>query len=395
MTGHRLARRSAPWLVAVVLLAHPAAAQQSMSEVLSFLLVNRSVQTGDFAADERATAAAGDALSRALLVELATLPVSSAGGGFAYRMNPALGTFERVSSGFGPIFAERALTTGRHRVTLGTAFRWTVFDRLDGRDLRSGTLVTTANRFLDEAAPFDAETLALRVRASTLTVFTNVGLTERLDVGALLPIVALHIEGERWDTYRGTTVLQAAASASTSGPADMAVRAKYRLLGTGPSGMSAATELRLPTGSRDDLLGAGQVAVRALAIASLERGRLASHVNIGAAAGGVSREVDYRGAVTMAVTPRVTLVGEVMGRWLGAPGSVVDRALPHPGIADVETTRLTSADDGLHSAIVVAGARVNLTSTWLLAGQVLMPVTDGGLRAVPSPTVSLEYAFSP
>jgi hypothetical protein len=73
----------------------------------------------------------------------------------------------------------------------------------------------------------------------------------------------------------------------------------------------------------------------------------------------------------------------------------VDRALPHPGIADVETTRLTSADDGLHSAIVVAGARVNLTSTWLLAGQVLMPVTDGGLRAVPSPTVSLEYAFSP
>jgi hypothetical protein len=386
------------WRLAALTLAlacpHPAFAQETMSDVLSFLLTNSSVQTGDFARDEAAARATSDTMSRALLVDLATLPVSSAGGGFAYRMNPTLGTFERVTDGFGPVFAERVLTVGRNQVSFGASYRVTDFDRLDGRNLRSGALVTTANRFVDEATPFDVETLELKIRASTLAVFANYGITERLDVGAVLPFVSLSITGERLDTYRGESFLQAAASASTTGPADLVVRAKYRLLGTGATGLSGGTELRLPTGSRDDLLGAGRTAAKVLLIGSLEGVRVASHANVGFVGGGVFEELDYNVALTFAVTPRLTLVGEAMGRRIRNVGAIAELSLPHPSIAGVETTRLVSEAGGsLHTAVAVVGLKVNLASTWLLSAHAMLPVTDAGLRPALSPMVSLEYSF--
>jgi hypothetical protein len=240
------------------------------------------------------------------------------------------------------VFTERVLTVGRDQLSFGASYRVTDFDRLDGRDLRSGTLVTTANRFVDEPTSFDVESLTLRVRASTLAVFANYGITERLDVGAVLPFVSLTITGERVDTYRGESVLQAAASASTTGPADLVVRAKFRLLGTSASGLSGGTELRLPTGSRDDLLGTGRTAVKVLLIGSLEGTRVASHANIGFLGGGVSEELDYNVALTFAVTRRLTLVGEAIGRRIRNVGAIADLSLPHPSIVGVQTTRLVS-----------------------------------------------------
>ena len=53
-----------------------AAAQQTVGDVLSFLLTNRSIPTDDFVRDEEAAASTRDSLSDLLLLELATLPVS-------------------------------------------------------------------------------------------------------------------------------------------------------------------------------------------------------------------------------------------------------------------------------------------------------------------------------
>src|SRR5437879_5767073 len=86
----------------------PAVAQQSISDVLSLLLTNHTIQTGDFVRDEQAAAATRDTMSGLLLLDLVTLPVSSSSGGFTYRFNPALGTVERSSNSFGPFFVERS-----------------------------------------------------------------------------------------------------------------------------------------------------------------------------------------------------------------------------------------------------------------------------------------------
>ena len=97
-------------------LATRSAAQQPVSDVLSFLLTNRSIPTADFARDGAAAAATRDSISNFLLIEVATFPVSSSAGAFTYRLNPALGTVERSSDSFGPFIAERSLTVGRGRL---------------------------------------------------------------------------------------------------------------------------------------------------------------------------------------------------------------------------------------------------------------------------------------
>ncbi|HWW82199.1 MAG TPA: hypothetical protein VNZ26_01275 [Vicinamibacterales bacterium] len=385
-------RVSASFLIAI-LMTGSAQAQDSLSNVLSFLLTNRSVATGDFARDESAAMATSETLSRALLVDIATLPVSAAGGGFAYTMNPLIGTVERASESFGPVFSERALTTGRHRLSFGATYRYAEFDRLNGKDLQSGTLVTTANQFTDEPQPFDVETLKLNLRAKILTMFASYGVTDRLDVGAALPIVSLSLDGERWDTYRGQTFLQAKASASATGPADVAIRAKYHILGLRETGLSVSSELRLPSGSTANLLGVGKASVKLLVIGSVEKGRLASHVNAGILEGGASGELDYNGAVTYAVTNRLTLVGEAVGRRLNDLGTITELALPNPTIAGVQTIRLVPEAGGLNTATVVAGVKVNVTRTWLVEAHVLTPASDSGLHTRPALMVGLNSSL--
>lgn len=236
-------------------------AQDTVSDVLSFLVTNQSVITDDFVKDQQAAAATRDTISRFLQVELAALPISSSTGGFIYRLNPALGTMERASDSFGPFFLERALTSGRGQTSIGFTYRQSRFDSLDGRDLRDGTLVTTANRLANESEQFDVELLTLRLEANTFTLFGNYGITDRLDVGAAVPIVDLALSGERLNVYRGSVFQQAVGSAFVTGVADIALRAKYSLVQTRDVGVAADVDLRLPTGSEEQLLGAGSTAV--------------------------------------------------------------------------------------------------------------------------------------
>jgi hypothetical protein len=239
------------------------------------------------------------------------------------------------------------------------------------------------------------ETLTLNIRAQTFSVFANYGVTERFDVGAVLPIVQVTVDGERIDTYRGAAVLQSAASASTIGIADLVLRAKYHFTGDGADGLSGAAELRVPTGSEDNLLGAGRAAIKAMLIGSLERERLGSHFNVGFVGGGVSGEFDYNFAATFAATNRFTLIGEIVGRRIGTLGGIAELSLPHPSIAGVVTTRLVSQEGSVNTAFAVTGFKLNLSNTWLLAGNVLLPLTDNGLRPTASPMFALEYLFLP
>ena len=54
--------------------AGPASAQQSITDVLTFLLTNRSIPTGDFVRDEQAAAETGDIISRFLSSMLRPFP---------------------------------------------------------------------------------------------------------------------------------------------------------------------------------------------------------------------------------------------------------------------------------------------------------------------------------
>ena len=174
--------------------ARPVHAQESLVNVVSFLLVNRSVSTGDFQADLAAAQAARDALVGFLQNELARLATSSPASGFVYRLDPSIGTVTRVSDSFGPFFMERSLTVGSRQSAIGVAFSSSAFTAIDGRNLRDGTLVSTASRFVGEQTPFDAETLTLRLRTQTVTLSGTYGIGNRFDVSASAPFVATLVD---------------------------------------------------------------------------------------------------------------------------------------------------------------------------------------------------------
>src|SRR5882672_891066 len=153
-------------IVAIGLASPQLAGAQTVADVLRFLVTNQSVQTGSVERDRDAAQATSRTISRALLANLATLPVTTSSGAFVYRLNPELGTVERATQSFGPFFLERALTAGRHQASVGMAMQHLHFNALDGRALDDGSLVTTANRFTDENAPFDVDQLTLNLNAT-------------------------------------------------------------------------------------------------------------------------------------------------------------------------------------------------------------------------------------
>lgn len=386
-------RRAAPLVVVVLIAAAAPAAAQSVTDVLNFLVTNQSVATGSVERDREAAAATSVTISRAIAANLATLPIASSSGAFAYRLNPELGTQDRLTQTFAPFFSERATTAGRGQATFGLTMQQMHFTTLDGRNLRDGSLMTTANQFTDEAAPFDVDRLTLDVDASVATLYANVGVTDRLDVGVAAPLIALFLDGSRVNTYRGRTFTQATASAHAVGLADLVVRTKYMLFTEDAAGLAAAVDLRLPTGHADDLLGAGAAALKVSAIGSLEEGRMSAHLNTGVSVGGLARELSYGGALSLAASPHVSIIGELFGRWIDSPGHIVSVTAPHPTLIGVETIRLTPDASTLNVITLVPGVKWNFSDTWVLAASVSVPLTSGGLNSPFTPFIGLDYVL--
>jgi len=388
-----VSRRAGLALLLVLRLPAPASAQDHLADVLSFLVTNQSVSTGSVERDEAAAQATSATISKALLASLATLPITSTSSAFAYQLNPTLGTVERTTQTFGPVFVDRALTSGNGTVGLGLTFQHLHFTSLDGRNLLDGSLVTTANQFVDEAQPFDVDRLTLKIDADVATLYGSVGLGDRVDISAAAPLVWLRLDGTRVNTYRGTTFTQAAATAQAVGLADMLVRGKVNVFRDGAQSLAVAVDARLPTGRQDDLLGTGKMSVRFAGIGSVEGPQVSAHATAGVSIGGLATEFTYGMAVAAAVSPELTVSGEAIGRFVDTPGDIVTLAQPHPTLAGVETLRLLPGTAQLNTLAIAPGFKWNVTDTWMLVGSVGVPILRAGLRAPFLPFLGVEYTF--
>jgi hypothetical protein len=66
---------------------------------------------------------------------------------------------------------------------------------------------------------------------------------------------------------------------------------------------------------------------------------------------------------------------------------------PHPIVPGVEVMRWLPAERGVYSAFFVTGAKWNVARSWLVNTNLLIRVTDAGLRARLTPAVSIDYSF--
>jgi hypothetical protein len=236
------------------------------------------------------------------------------------------------------MFAERAVTIGRGKLSVGATYQRTTYNRFEGQRLDdgsikfylrheecctpgagggggggrgggAGTILTPDGSRLTPSFEGDVIEAALSLEATTNTVAfsTNYGLTSRWDVGFTVPVVRVTL-----DAGVRATILRLATSAipqihtfevgnpaatertlrqrgTATGLGDVLLRTKYRLANLAGGGVAAAVDVRLPTGDQANLLGSG-TQVKTFLIASTQTGRLAPHVNVGytAVSGGVT-----------------------------------------------------------------------------------------------------------
>ena len=156
---------------------------------------------------------------------------------------------------------------GAGTFNVGVTYQRSTYDSVEGQDLRNGEV-----RFLvfDMPSPGDVVSTELAIDLSTDIVvgFMSFGLTDRLDVGTVVPIIRVRLDA----TSTPRLVRNAAGSigpgqgiplpvetgmGSASGVGDIVIRSKYNFLKRSGGGLAAVLDVTLPTGDSDNLLGTG------------------------------------------------------------------------------------------------------------------------------------------
>jgi hypothetical protein len=370
----------------------PHASAQSLTSQLGQLVTEQRASQV-YVPDPPAAVATSDAITKLFQIELSRLPTPSSSAGVIYRLDPSLGVVARASEGFGPFFTERALRNTKGRFSAGVAFQVARFSFLSGDDLTAGTFPISATRLSDVDPPLAVENLTLHLERQSATVFADYGVGERLALGAVLPLARVQVSGSRIRTQNAGTALQSVQAGSATGFGDLTVNARMRIGGDGIRGASVGGDLLLPTGRAEDFLGAGRLGARVLGVGSWEQGPVGINVNGGFSVGGLSKAIDWSGALTLAANPSLTLVGEILGR-----RSLDARALEpvwqrHSSARALDTLRWVTSDRGVIATSLAAGARWNVAGPWLVNGNVLINLSSGGLRSRLTPAISLDYDF--
>ncbi len=387
--------------------------------------------TPDFAQEAFSTNANATAreltlfLQGAIALGIATVPAPSAGSGETFRLS-ALGVPVRnEESSLGPILAERALTLGKGQFLLGANLTSLRFDRLRGQSLQD-LRFNVMQRDLPPTGPplgdpaIERTYLAVSTRmafdARVANFFLTAGVTDRMDVSVLVPLVQATLSGfsdaeivigpgddpAAGFSFGGPTEDPKLRERSVlpkqraSGLGDVSLRAKYRLTDSeNRLGFALLTDVRLPTGREEDFLGSGGVWFEGLGIFSMEaRAGFSPHVNAGAVLRGGEGQrnalildvgVDHR------TTSRLTIAGGLLAQApLGANPLVRRGVAIRDGQGNditVPTSNLPTLRDNQVDGTLGFKYRV-----WKLAliGNGIVPLNDGGLRSRRLWTIGLQ-----
>jgi hypothetical protein len=343
-------------------------------------------------------AAAAD-FNQAIVSQLSTFPLGSSAGGFTFTFDPSVQTFMRTSDSFGPSFAERAMTMGAGTFNIGATYQRSTYDRVEGQDLHNGEI-----RFFvtDTPSPGDVVSADLAVDLTTdiLVWFMSFGLTDRLDVGTMVPFIRVGLDASVTPTLirnaagsiargQGMPLDVVSRTGSASGVGDVVVRTKYNFLKRTGGGLAAVLDVTLPTGDSDNLLGTGAARGKLLFVASTTVGRVAPHVNAGYTVVGPSAnarletddEYHYVAGIEAEMTDRLTVSLDFIARTLTNVGRLrlgeTSVSGQPQGGDSIKQLNREAGDLNLRTGAF--GVKWNVGRTTLLTASVLFPLSDAGL----------------
>lgn len=337
-------------------------------------------------------------------VEVVTAPLGTSTGGFTFSFDPLLQLYKRSTSSFGPAFAERSLTAGRAKVSIGANWVYTSYDSLGGYSLNDNELALTKNISSAQLPRVASTTLNVRLKTHTVAAFGQVGITDNFDVGVLVPWVRVDLAADGlYLGLSGTTEGRLTVPRARAwGMGDMGIFGKYLLWRQGEGGIAAAFDLRLPTGDRDALRGLDVTRTTAALVWS-KGGRVSPHANVGfefwskevpvSVTGDVSirHQIKYAAGVEIDAHPQLTLLVDFVGRQLRGGGKLAYQTFGSAATGTVDA--LVGQSEGINSFSVVPGAKWNIWRRFLLTANLLTSLTNDGLRAKVTPVAGIDWSF--
>jgi hypothetical protein len=348
---------------------------------------------------------------------IANLPFASSAGGVSFSFID--GALVSTSSSYGGIFGDRSQTLGRGRILAGASF-----NSLNMSTLRGVPMRDLKFRFAHQnvgAAPmgdpfFENDIIevatSLKVNLFVTSVFLSYGVMDNLDVGVQLPLVRSSLDGtsdaqiikygETTPHLFGTTsqpseYAEASSSGSSIGIGDLAFRVKANLYQKTNAGVALAADIRLPTGNEDNFHGSGPTSIRMMAIASAKTGDFSPHVNAGLT---LRSSANYGNSVNGALgfdhvlSEGVTLAVDLLADFalseseLRLPGSVIFET---PARRKVNLTDIPVMRDHLVDASI--GFKIQLPTEYRVVTNLLMPMSDGGMRPRYLWTLGFERSY--
>jgi hypothetical protein len=435
-------------LVVVLLLlsARPASAQTSTTAALATLIqdifgpnglvVNSEARLPDGSTHSAHFNSAFQSNFRqfniALASQLTSVPLPSPASGFTYRFDPATGTFVRSTQSYGPIFADRAETIGRGKVSFGYNYQYLSFDTIEGVDLRRIPALFTHDDFQLGGGRVDVVMTHNAIEASVgqFTGLLTYGLTDRIDIAVAVPVIRTHLmilsqaEIHRIGTTGSPTVhffrddvspggvgseKQFLAEGAATGLGDLVVRVKGTAMREGHRGLAFGLDLRLPSGDEEDLLGSGAPGVRPFAVVSFTTGIVSPHVNLAyqwngrsVLAGDISAQQKgdlpdrflYSIGGDVGVSERLSLALDLLGERVIDSPRLVRRVFTARG----EAGSFTFDDIGFEQASFSvatgsAGAKLKVAANLLVNFNLRFRIGRAGLSDRVTPLVGVEYVF--
>jgi len=362
-------------------------------------------------------------ISQQIGSQLANVPLGSSSGGFTYKYDNSLGTFTRTTQSFGPAFAERAVTTGRGKFSFGMNYQHSRYSALDGKNLEDGAVaIYLPHQIIGNFVEGDMVEADLKIKLSNdaAVFFGNYGVTDRLDLGLVVPIervkmdltyhaiirdFSTHLTSPATHVFsNGQKTQDFGTQGTASGVGDVVVRAKYNFTAQQSRGLALGVDLRLPTGDEENMLGTGATQTAVYLIGSGTNGKLGHHVNAGftASTGGtdVSNQLNYVGGAEYAVTPRLTVVGDLVGRTFLDSKRLKDLSVSHQfqqsNGGAIETTTLNTvqlASGNLSSVLGTGGVKFSPASNFLVSAHLVFSLNDAGLHRNVTGVLGFDFSF--
>lgn len=386
------------------------------------------------------------ALTATLGTELTTLPLSAPGSGFVFQLDRASGLEVRTTQSLGPILAERGDTIGRHKLFVGFSYQYFQFRSEDGianNSLHNVLQHTQENPLSLEDVDLISTNDAIDLKIHQFAGFVTFGVTDRLDVSAVIPILNVRFGAYSTATIQNISapnVHNFCASPSLANPCltqsfsnfkeatgigDVVFRVKAKVWGGEHAKLATGVDLRLPTGDEMNFRGSGTYGVRPFVAISYSKSRFSPHANLGFLVNGNSilagdfttntkahlpNELTYSLGTDLGITSKFTIAADWLGErvingfrlhqssctetYTGEVGATCVVGAAPGSTGTVYTFPQTTSFRGAYSMNDFAiGAKISPVKNLLITVNGMFKLDNPGLRAKVVPMVGIGYTF--